>query len=105
QTELQPADHDVLVPGDLLVHPDAQIENRRDSAAHAGTAAGRFVDTGQQPQQRRLPRSVVADEPDTVAVTQRQRDVVQRLDDRYFAVGADPGADLDRKSTRLNSSH
>src|SRR5699024_6595876 len=88
------ADHDVLVTGDLLVHPDAQVENRRDFAADAGTAAGRFVDAGQQPQQGRLPRAVVADEPDPVAVPQRQRDVVQRLDDRYFALGADPAADL-----------
>ena len=50
----------------------------------AAAPARRLVDAGQQAQQRRLARAVVPDEPDAVAVLQRQVDVAQRLDDRHL---------------------
>ena len=41
--EEQAADDDVLVAGDLGVHPDAEVEHRRHPAADDGGAAGGLV--------------------------------------------------------------
>ena len=79
--EEQAADDDVLVAGDLGVHADAEVEHRGHPAGHRRRPAGGLVDPGQQPQQRRFARAVVADQPDPVAEFQRHRDVPQRLDD------------------------
>ncbi len=91
----QPADDDVLVAGDLRVHADAEVENRCDTATYGRRAAGRLVDSRQQPQQRGLARAVVSDQADPVAHLQRQRDVAQRLDDDdVLGVASDRAAGL-----------
>ena len=59
-------------------------------------AAGGLVDAGQQPQQRRLPRTVVSDQAHPVAHPQLQRDVPQRLDDDDVGVASDGAPALPR---------
>ena len=88
----QAADDDVLEPGDLRVHPHAKVENRCDAAPYGRRAAGGLVDAGQQPQQRRFPRTVVSDQAHPVAHPQLQRDVPQRLDDDDILGVAPDGA-------------
>src|SRR5207253_10618668 len=67
---------------ELRVEARAELEERADPPADGDVAARRLDDPGDEAQERRLARPVAAHETDRVA-----------------------GLDLDRKSTRLNSSH
>jgi hypothetical protein len=67
--EEQPADDDVLVSGDLRIHADPQVEDRRDTAADPRRATGRLVNPGQHAQQRGLACAVVPNQADSVPLT------------------------------------
>src|SRR5437660_10640015 len=58
----------------------AELEQRADPAADLDAPGGGLNDPGDEPQQRRLPRAVPADEPDSAARLDRERDVAQRDD-------------------------
>jgi AcrR family transcriptional regulator len=92
--EEQAPDQDVFAAGDLGVQADAEVEHRRDPADDPAAAAGRLVDAGQQPQQGGFAGAVVPDQADAVPFFQRQRDVLQGLDDRRLRAGVDPATDL-----------
>src|SRR5215831_15715243 len=58
----------VLDSGRFEIHAGGRIEQRADIAFDGDGAAARLVDAGEHAQQRRLARTVVADETDAVAV-------------------------------------
>ena len=62
------AQHDVLPPGRLGIHAEADVEHRRDLALGLDPAAGGFVDPRDDAQERRLAGTVVADKADAGAV-------------------------------------
>src|SRR5207248_2747157 len=83
---------DVLSAGEVGVEPGAQLQERRDPAAGLDPARGRLDDPRDQPEQRRLARPVTADEADSVARLDSERDVFERPD---VAGGQAPACDED----------
>src|SRR5206468_10343120 len=67
-------------PGEVGMEACAQLEQRPDRAAHLEPSAGRREDARDEAQQRRLTRSVPADEADRGSRLDVQRDVPQRPD-------------------------
>lgn len=55
-----------FVAGDLRIHANAEIKDRRDTSLQACGAAGGFVDARKLLQQSRFARSVVPNEPDSI---------------------------------------
>src|SRR5262249_116030 len=56
-------------------------EERGDAAVEPDGGARRRIDAGEHAQQRRLPRAVVADQPESIAVVEFERDVLKRAYD------------------------
>src|SRR5215831_13059739 len=83
--EEHPASLDVLVAGIIEVEPRRGDEERRDAAVESNGAARRDIDAGEYAQQRRLPRAIVADQPESVTVIELKRDVVKRAHDHARA--------------------
>ncbi len=81
----QAAGDNVLRSGIVDVEPGRRGEQRRDVPVNDDAAAGGGVDAGKHPQQRRLARAVVADEPDPVALFDVKIDAVERSHDLLLA--------------------
>lgn len=80
QAEQQGAHADVVVPVEVGVDSQIDVEHRRNTAARSHLSPDRLVDSRHRPQQRRLPCAIGPDQGDTIPDGQRQRDVVQRRD-------------------------
>ena len=85
EAEHDPVHDDVVARGEVRVEADAQLDERRQAAAHPDVALG-LVDPGHALQQRALAAAVAPGDPEELARLHRHRDVVQRL----VAVAADP---------------
>src|SRR5262249_45724828 len=81
QPQEHPRGDDVLVPRILAVETGQCVEERRDSSLHHDTALARLVDARECLEQGRFSRAVVADQSETVAFMQLERDAAQRRDD------------------------
>ena len=73
---------DVLAARELRVEAGAELEQRADAALDGNGAGGRLDDPRDEPEQRRLPGAVAADQPDRLAGRDARRDVAQRPDVR-----------------------
>ena len=60
--------------------PGPQLEQRSDAPAHAHLAAGRRDDVGDDLEQRRLARAVLADDAERLARGELERNVVERAE-------------------------
>src|SRR5438552_4071547 len=56
----------------------AELEQRGEAAAHRDLALGRIGGAGDEPQERRLARAVLADDADGLAAMDVEADVAQR---------------------------
>jgi len=70
----------VLAPGEVRMEARADLEERRDPTVHLERAGGRLRGTGDELQQRRLPRSVRPDDAERFAGLDREAHVAERLD-------------------------
>lgn len=86
------ADDDVFVAGDFRVHAHAEIEDGGHAAADIGGAAGGFVDSGEQAQERGFAGAIVPDEANAVAFAQVQVDIAEGFDDHHIVGIAANGA-------------
>src|SRR5262249_19583828 len=78
---LEPEDRaveiDVLPPGEVGVEAGAELEQRADATADVDPPRRRLDDPSEQPEQRRLPRAVPADDADRTAGLDADRDVAK----------------------------
>ena len=72
----------VVPAAELGVKTSPELQDRGDVAARFQRAAARPGHAAQQLEQRALPRSVLADDPDRLAALDLERDVLQRRKDR-----------------------
>ncbi len=72
--------HDLERAGEPAPRRLERVLARHVLAGEADRAGGGLVDAGDEVDERRLPRPVRADEADDLALLQRERDVVGRLD-------------------------
>ena len=78
--EERAVEEDVLAAGEILLETRAQLEEGRDPLDPRDRARGGREDARDALQQRRLPRPVVAEEPDGRALGDVELDVAQRVE-------------------------
>lgn len=78
------ADDDIFIAGDFGVHADAEIEDGGHAAADIGGAAGGFVDSGKQAQQRGFAGAIVSDQAYAVAFAQVEVDIAEGFDNHHI---------------------
>jgi hypothetical protein len=71
---------DVLATRQLRLEACAELEQGADRTDHAQTPAARPQDARDEPQERRLPGPVPADQPDRLSRLDAERDVAERPD-------------------------
>src|SRR5208283_162067 len=76
--EKQAAQGDVLVSRSLRIKAVPNIEQRRDAAFTVDVATHRFVDAGEDTQQRALAGAVGADQGHAIAMFEGERDTLER---------------------------
>src|SRR5690606_18389206 len=73
-----PVEEDVLAARQLRVEAGPHFQQAPHAAVDLGTALRRCGDAGEDLEQRALPRSVPADDPDDLAFGDLERDVAER---------------------------
>ena len=66
----------VLDAGQFRIHPGRGVEQRTDLPLDADRTAIRLIDAGEHAQQRRLARTVMANQTDAVAVVDLEAEVI-----------------------------
>ena len=94
----KPAQHNALVARCLLVEAAVEVEQRHDAAIDSDLSGRRRVDAGQDPQQRRLARPVVAEESKSIAGIYLEIETAQRVDFDRAAVLAPSKHSADRRA-------
>ena len=77
EAEQRAVDADVVARGQLGVEADAELDERRQEAVDAHRARVLTVDAGEDLQQRALAASVRPDDPEELALVDRERHVVE----------------------------
>ena len=64
----RPVQEDVVAAGQVGIEPRGELDHRRHAALHPGAALGGDEHAGRDLEERALPRTVVTDEPDRLAL-------------------------------------
>lgn len=101
EAHLQAADIDVLEPRGFGAEAERNVEQALCRAVHGQRALARRIDAGEQAQQRALPGAVAADDAETFARFEIERDVVEQR--RHAPLGARQ-VEVDEKLARVDEN-